>query len=415
MLNNIIQTVLSKGLISILNFLVVVITAKYTGAEGRGEISMMYLNVTVVLLINDLIGGGAVTFLTPRHHFLKLTLLALTWAIICGLLFPILLNLYLNYDRENLCWFILLSLSLNLSSCCNALLNGKEKIRQNNFGNILQTISLFAVLLFFIFIKGNNSPGAYFAALLVGYNLNLLASLFFLRKDFTDPSNKDAKDTLNQMFVYGMQLQWGNVVQLLNYRLGYYFINSFFIESGKKMVGIYSTATSVTEAVWVIMNGISMVQYAKISNSQDKDFAKLISAKLARLSFMITLLAILVLNFLPLSVFTFLFGEEFVEVKQVILLLSPGIALLGLTGIYAHYFAGLGLMKISSMSAMLGFAVTLVSGFILIPRFNIFGAAVSASLSYFASGLFLVWKFREHSGLSLKNMFTGYKDLFKLN
>src|ERR1700741_2427519 len=271
MLNNIIQTVFSKGMISILNFLVVIITSNYTGAEGRGEISMMYLNVTMVLLINDLIGGGAVTFLTPRYRFIKLFSLAFTWGIICGIVFPLLFNFYLKYDYRDLLWFIVLSLSLNLSSCCNALLNGKEKIQQNNIGNLLQTVSLFAVLLFFIFVQKNNDPSVYFIALLVGYNLNLLTSLFFLRKEFTDRSNNGSKNTLKEMFTYGIQLQWGNAVQLLNYRLSYYFINSFFMESGKKMVGIYSTATSVTEAVWVIMNGISMVQYAKISNSQDKD------------------------------------------------------------------------------------------------------------------------------------------------
>lgn len=415
MLRNIIQTVLSKGLISIINFLVVIVTAKYTGAEGRGEISIMYLNVTMVLLINDLIGGGALTFLTPRHHFRRLFLLAAGWAIFCGIVFPVLFNVYFQYESGDLTWFIVLSLSLNLSSCCNALLNGKEKIKENNYGNLLQTLSLFAVLLFFIFIRGNNTPVAYFAALLVGYNLNLLISLFFLRNNFSDPSNSEATGTLKEMFVYGLQLQWGNVVQLLNYRLGYYFISSFFEENGKKLVGVYSTATSVTEAVWVIMNGISMVQYARISNSQDKNFARDISARLALLSFFITLIAVIVLNSLPLSVFTWLFGEEFNAIKRVILLLSPGIALLGLTGIYAHYFAGLGLMKISSMSATIGFFVTLVAGIVLIPAYNINGAAVSATLSYFASGIFLIVRFRQHSGITYKNMFTGYRNIFKLN
>jgi O-antigen/teichoic acid export membrane protein len=415
MLNNIIQTVFSKGIVSILNFLVVIITAKYTGAEGRGEISMMYLNVTMILLINDLIGGGAVTFLTPRHHFRKLFLFAVTWAVLCGSLFPLLFNLYLKYNETNLIWFILLSVSLNLSSCCNALLNGKEKIKQNNYGNLLQTASLFTALLFFIFMKGNNSPDAYFAALLIGYNLNLILSLFFLRKELSSQENNAASNTLAEMFKYGIQLQWGNIVQLLNYRLGYYFIDSFFAENGKKLVGVYSTASSVSEAVWVIMNGISMVQYAKISNSRDKHFAAEISMRLAKLSFIITFTAILILNLIPLPVFIWLFGEEFAEIKKIILLLSPGIALLGLTGIYAHYFAGLGLMKTSSMSAMAGFIVTLITGVFLIPHYAINGAAVSATLSYFASGIFLIIKFRQHSGESYVTMFTGYRDIFKLN
>ena len=415
MLKNIIQTIFSKGIISIINFLIVIITAKYTGAAGRGEISMMYLNITVVLLLNDFIGGGALVFLTPRHHFNKLFSYAFTWAVCCGIFLPLLFNLYLKLNSANLSWFITLSVLLNLSSCCNSLLNGKNKIKENNIGNLIQSISLILLLVIFIFSFHNNTPSAYYAALLIGYALNLLISIYFLRKEFFDDSNKKAENTWQELFFYGAQLQWGNIVQLLNYRLSYYLLTNFFVDSGKKMVGIYSTATSVSEAAWLIMNGISMVQYAKISNSQDKNYAIDVSAKLAKLSFIITLAVVVILNILPLQFFVWLFGIEFIEIKQIIILLSPGIAFLGLTGIYAHYFAGLGLMKISSMSAMVGFIVTLASGFLLIPLYNIHGAAVSASLSYFASGLFLIVYFKKHSQISFKKMFFDFRDILKLN
>ena len=66
MLNKIIQTIFSKGIISIINFLIVILTAKFTGSEGRGQMSLMYLNVTLILMINDLIGGSALVYLIPK-------------------------------------------------------------------------------------------------------------------------------------------------------------------------------------------------------------------------------------------------------------------------------------------------------------------------------------------------------------
>ena len=54
MLTKIIQTIFSKGIISIINFLVVLITARYLGADGRGEISILFLKASNKLnLLSD--------------------------------------------------------------------------------------------------------------------------------------------------------------------------------------------------------------------------------------------------------------------------------------------------------------------------------------------------------------------------
>ena len=68
MLRKIIQTIFSKGIISIINFLVVLITARYLGAEGRGQISILFLNVTAILLFNDIIGGSALVYIIPKKN-----------------------------------------------------------------------------------------------------------------------------------------------------------------------------------------------------------------------------------------------------------------------------------------------------------------------------------------------------------
>src|ERR1700752_3343640 len=105
MLRKIIQTIFSKGIISIINFLVVLITARYLGSDGRGTISIMFLNITVILLFNDIIGGSSLVYLTSKRNPFTLFLPAVTVGIISGVLFPMLFHLYFHFQKVELIYF----------------------------------------------------------------------------------------------------------------------------------------------------------------------------------------------------------------------------------------------------------------------------------------------------------------------
>ena len=142
MIKKIIQTIFSKGIVSVLNFIIVMLTAKYTGAVGRGEISLMYLNITLVLMFNDLIGGSALVYLIPKIGAKKIVLPAFIVAVFSSVILPLVLNFYHQYSLQQLMWFISLSLTLNLSSISNVFLNGLNKIKFTNFINNGLLISL---------------------------------------------------------------------------------------------------------------------------------------------------------------------------------------------------------------------------------------------------------------------------------
>lgn len=415
MLNKIIQTIFSKGIISIINFLIVVLTAKFTGSEGRGQMSLMYLNVTLILMINDLIGGSALVYLIPKLKARRLVLPSYSIAIISGLALPFIFNLYLGYDFKDYLWFTFLSLTLNLSSVSNMFLNGLEKIKHNNIANILQTLTLFIVLIFMLFVKEQKNAQTYYLALLIGYSFNFVYSFIQLRKDIFPIEKANFISICKEILSYGFIVQAGNAIQLLNYRLSYYLLDHFFPTQGKQYVGVFSTGSSVAEAVWVIMNGISMVQYATLANNDNKQFAISYSIKLSKICFILTTFAVLVLLILPNTVFIYLFGQDFSEMRNVIMLISPGIVLMGFTGIYSHYFAGIGMMRISTQASLLAFAVTAVCGIIFIPNYGIEGAAYTSCLSYIISSLYLIVSFKIKTQASIKEQFFTFNNILKLN
>ena len=410
MLGKIIQTIFSKGIIAIINFLVVIITAQYLGSDGRGHISLMFLNITVILLFNDIIGGSSLVYVTSKRDPYTLLLPALTAGIFTGLLLPFLFHLYFHFQKTELIYFIVLALLSNLSSISNYFLNGFEKIKQNNLASISQSIAIVGSLSFEFLIFKDFSVFSYYRALVLGYVINLAISAFALRNKFT-PVSFSWKESIKVIAAYGLIGQAGNIFQLLNYRFCYYVLDGMNDPHSKQNVGVFSTAASVSEAVWVIMNGIAMVQYATLSNQTNPQTAINVTVKLAKISFALSVFALLVLNILPETFFTFLFGKDFAGMKSYCLILAPGIAATGLTGIYAHYFSARGDMKTSAAAALVGLIITLACSFLLIPLLGPTGAALTCVASYVTSSLFLVFMFKIQSKSSFYDMFFSWKNL----
>jgi O-antigen/teichoic acid export membrane protein len=83
-----------------------------------------------------------------------------------------------------------------------------------------------------------------------------------------------------------------------------------------------------------------------------------------------------------------LFGAEFEEVKQVLIYLSVGTAAFSVSGIFSHYFSGIGQFHVNTRSSAIGFGATLLFGILLIPEYGIMGAGITASISYSLSTIY---------------------------
>ena len=413
MLTKIIQTIFSKGIISIINFLVVLLTARYLGASGRGEISILFLNVTVILLFNDVIGGNALVYLIPKKNPFSLLFPAVLVGVVTGFLLPFLFHLYFHFQTLELIYFIVLALLSNISSISNVFLNGLQKIKQNNLASISQSIAIISSLVIQFFILNEISVFSFYHSLAFGYLVNLLISLFYLKDSFKRVTFS-WMESFTLMARYGLMVQAANIFQLLNYRFCYYVLDSANDLQSKKNVGVFSTASSISEAVWVIMNGITMVQYVTLSNKDNKELAVNLTVKLAKISFALSVTALLILTCLPNELFTFLFGEDFADIKTYCMLLAPGIAAYGFAGVYLHYFSATGNMKFNATSALVGLAITLPCSFILIPLFGAKGAAYTNCASYIASSLFLLFMFKKQSQTSFYTLFFKWKKLLPL-
>ncbi|MGI8893789.1 MAG: polysaccharide biosynthesis C-terminal domain-containing protein, partial [Bacteroidia bacterium] len=146
-------------------------------------------------------------------------------------------------------------------------------------------------------------------------------------------------------------------------------------------------------------------------NISDLAIAQKITINMVKISFIGSLVAILILLLIPIDLYAFIFGQAFREVKTVIWFLSPGILFLAVSTVFTHYFSGLGKNHINSIASGIGLFFTLILCYLLIPVYGLAGAAAATSISYASSLFYLIYKFVFQQNISISSFYVNKKDI----
>jgi Membrane protein involved in the export of O-antigen and teichoic acid len=213
--------------------------------------------------------------------------------------------------------------------------------------------------------------------------------------------------TAKEMFRYGYVIQLSTLVSTLNRRMSIYLLRQHCTEES---VGVFGAGSQVGEGVKVFGLSISMVQFSKLSNLNDKEKIVNLTIKFLKITVVLTLIALLAIACLPVSFFEWLFSDEFGQVKEIILLMSPGLLFLSAQMIFSHYFSGTGVPKYNLYGSLTGLAVTIPATFLLIPMMGIKGAAIAFSCTYTAIMLYQWFTFKRLTGVKAKDLLLTKED-----
>ena len=410
MFRNIYTTFATNFVSALLNLLIAVLISQTLGAQVKGEQSIILTNIVILLLFNNIIGGATLVYIVPRFDNRRVVLYSYLWAfMVCSAAFLI-MRLIPGLGNELIIHTFILTFISALASANTMILLGKEKILAKNAIHILQILSVAVFLAIAIFALNIENIYAYIYALYFGYGSSLLLSIILLAKHWNagQQITEIKKPLIPSMFRFGFFNQLSHITQMLSLRLSYYLLLIF---SGNESVGIYSVAVAIIESVWLISKSIATVQYARITNSTDEVYNLQLTVKLLRSSLLFSIMMIVGLSILPVSFFRFLFGEEFGPVKQIIMLLIPGVFFYNFYLITGHYFSGKGKYHINTVASALGLVVTLALSLILIPIYDYFGAAIAGTASFIATSAYAFWVFRKISGFPLREFFPGKGDI----
>jgi len=407
MFRKIIGTIGTRLIGAVLSFLISVVNARYLGATNVGTIYLIILSVTYILLFNTFIGGGALVYMTPRADFFKLFFSAYAWTLLITGISTYFFELagYLGKHFEIIpkgyfYHVLFLALLMSLNSVNYMLLLGKEKVRIFNILNLAQIMILLVILLSGIFLFHIRNVSTYYWAIFISYVIVYLVSLYYIFPYLGLSSLKGLKPIFKTMFRFGTFAFFANIFQQMNYRLGMYIVDVWY---GRASVGVLGTGFSLAEGLWIISRSLAVVQFTRISNSKDIGYSVKLTLTLSKIAMVVTTLSVLCLVAIPSVVYRKIFGPEFGMIRLVIASLGLGIISLSFSLVLSPFFSGINKVYHNMISSALGLVFTLVLGFLLIPRFGIIGASVTASISYTASTIYQFIIFIRMSHLGIKD------------
>jgi O-antigen/teichoic acid export membrane protein len=295
-----------------------------------------------------------------------------------------------------------------------SILIGKERIKLANFVALLQPLIIICALAVFFFLLEWKSIWAYIFALYISFCISLVISYIITIRVLGNVRVKSFAEytqVMGEMFRYGFYNQAAHITQMLSFRVSYYILDSYH---GEAAVGVYSNGISIAESVWLIAKSISLVQYARISNTDDRKYAQRLTVQLSKVSMLISIVILIPLILLPSGFYSLIFGEGFGDVRLVIWSLAIGVVIYNFSILLGHYFSGTGRYHINAISSSLGLIVSLILYFSLIPIHSIVGAGIATSVSYlFTTAVLLVFFIRDDPGnfmssLKIKGDFESF-------
>lgn len=389
----------AKFIAAVVNLLIAVLVSQLLGAQGKGEQSLIIVTISLIVLFNNFVGGASVVYLTPRNPLKHIVVPSYVWALLVNSCAGVIMYYWTEMSVSMAFSIAVLSGISSFTAVNTSILVGQMQIAKHNIVNVLIPVLTILVLVLLSLFAATFSIQSYILSLYIAYGISFLMSWVYV---FKHTAKSDAVLTITSFFTafkqllfFGTQNQLAHIFQLLNFRLSYYILEH---NSGQAAVGIYSNGISIVESVWMITGSICIYQYSVIANNTDKESAFRLTENLTKLGFFLSLLAILVLVFIPSSFYQWLFGAEFGEISEIILIMIPGIWFFNYAKILGHFFSGIGKYYVYAIASMVGFALTLVLLFVVFKELTIHQAAITASSTYMLTAAIVLGFYLKEGG-----------------
>jgi len=395
----VVQTFISRFLILILSFGLVIFSTNMWGSEGKGTISIVIANVALVSFFSSIFSGSSTSYFARKFKVEQVLVYSYLWSLIVGTAVPLIFS-FAAIQNEFLYYLIGISVLSSLLSTNISLFIGTQNIRFFNIYTVLQQLVHVLFIAILIYIVKLKDVSVYFLAQIFCLAFLFLTSLFLILKKCKFSEFSFSKSIFINMFEYGWKTQLSAFIQFLNYRLSFYFLEYF---EGIAVVGIFSIGITFSEAIWTITRSIAVVLYSDVVNSESREESIVKTKSSLKLSFTLMLVFVLGILIIPDFVYPFIFGKEFNETKLIMLLLTPGILAIAVSDMIGYYFSGIKELKILNIKSIVGLLITVTFSFFAIPKWGIWGACFVTTLSYVVSAAILFWKFYQSTDFKIRD------------
>jgi O-antigen/teichoic acid export membrane protein len=394
--------------LAVLSIVLLLLNSNVLGTEGLGTIGIIVLEITIYLLISNVICGGSLIYYSSRKKVNELMIAAYLWILLSAGAYYLIISLVPVLSSDYLNSIVLLGFLQSVITANLSLLAGQQRFKVFNLVALSQAIIQISSLCIFFFLLDERSIASFIQSTLIAYSFAVVFSFIRLIPTIEKEIKLPTLALFKELIHYGFYLQIANVTQLMNYRLNYFLLDYF---SGRASVGQFMAGVQLSEGLLLPSKSIGTVQYAKISSQKSKTKAARLTVTLLKVTLLLTIPITVLLILLPEVVYTTLLSADFNRTPEVISVMGIGIIALAGEIILSRYFSGTGQQKINAVSSTVGLAVTVIAGFTLIPIYGLLGAAACASLSYLSIFIFLLIKIIRGTSLKLSDFILKKQDV----
>jgi O-antigen/teichoic acid export membrane protein len=201
------------------------------------------------------------------------------------------------------------------------------------------------------------------------------------------------------MIRYGIKFHIAILAGAIIFRADLLVVNHF---RGAAEAGVYNVATQFGMLLMLLPGVIGTLLFPRAAAEQDQqgETTLLVTRYTAFVTFFCCLAAVPFSFLLPV-----IYGAEFTEATRLLLILLPGVYLVGLESVLVQHFNAIGLPRIIPVYWIVTLVVNLAMVFLLVPRWGAQGAALASTASYTLIFGLVTWKFLVATGQPFANLF----------
>ena len=365
-----------------------IIVAHWLGAEGLGQLAVINVAIATAVQVCSFGLPSANTYLISQDHtqLRKAAINSLIFALLVGSLLAVGLN-YVAELRPD--WFGFVSArliriaSLSIPAQLITLIGlnillAVGKIREFNVLDLAgQSFVLINAVLALIVFSADlemlvilNTSAAVLISGVVGVLIRMAGQKLALSEWRPDAS------LLAQMIRYGIKYHIAILAAAIIFRADLLVVNHF---RGAAEAGVYSVATQFGMLLMLLPGVIGTLLFPRVTSEQDPqgETTSLVTRYTTFVTFLSCLTAVPFSFLLPL-----IYGAEFTDASRLLLILLPGVYLVGLESVLVQHFNATGLPRIIPVYWVVTLVINLAVVFWLVPRMGAQGAALASTASY---------------------------------
>lgn len=381
-----------------------IIVARWLGADGLGQLAVINVAVGTLVQVASLGLPSANTYFIARDksHLRAAAINSLVFALAIGGVLALGLSGLTKWRSD---WFAFVPPRLMTIAAISIPFQLLTFIGLNIFlalGRIVQFNLLDLVGQTFVLINAVIALIVMHADLWILVSLNTLTSvvialLIIVLIAVHGTRFKDALPwridfaLLGKMLSYGFKFHVAILAGALIFRADILVVSHF---RGAAEAGVYSVASQVALMLMLLPGVIATLLFPRVAAEQDAqaETTCLVSRHTAFVLLLCCLAAIPLSHLLPL-----LYGQAFSDVTVQLLILLPGVYLVGIESVLVQHLNAAGLPRAIPLFWIITLVTNVVLVFALVPRFGARGAAVASTLSYALIFLLVARYFAAHT------------------